>query len=325
MLRREHFINQLPHTLQSIELPFLGDKIAGKVRDSFIVGDKRVLITSDRLSAFDRILTTLPFKGQILNCMAAYWFDLTRHIVDNHLIAQPHPNVLITQQVKIVPVELVVRGYLTGSAGRDYEAGRAVSGVMLPRGLKKFQRFETPIITPSTKAEHGQHDEPISVEEVLSRGIVEEQYWREICRIALELFEFGSAKSRERGLILVDTKYEFGLLALADGSKKIVLADEIHTPDSSRYWMAESYQDRFDRGEEPQMLDKEHFRRWLISLGYMGEGTPPAIPDEMRIELAWRYAEACELVTGQPLEVNVGPAEDAIGLAVKATLASGTL
>ena len=298
--------------MSEIEAPALGNKIAGKVRDSYVLGNKRILVTSDRLSAFDKILTTIPFKGQVLNAMALYWFEATKHIIDNHLIDAPHPNILVGTEVEIIPIEIVVRGYLAGSAWRDYQQQRPVSGVVLPEGLKKSQKFAEPILTPSTKAQQGEHDEPISEEEILSRGLVSQALWSEISEKAQKLFAFGSQEAAKRGLILVDTKYEMGLRTEADGSKTLVLADEIHTADSSRYWLAESYQQRFEAEQDPEMLDKEFVRRWLISEGYMGDGTPPKFTDEFRVETARRYIEVCEMITGKECSVSSGPIRPAV-------------
>ena len=320
MLPRETIEQQLAHTIESINIDGIGEKYQGKVRDCFTSGSQRVLVTSDRLSAFDVVLTSIPFKGQVLNQVASYWFAETAHIVPNHLVAEPHPNVVITKEVEIMPVEVIVRGYLTGSAWRDYEAGRAVSGITLPQGLRKSQRFDTPLITPSTKAEQGEHDEPISSEEVVSSGLVDSATWEKTCEIALNLFEFGTEKASQQGLILVDTKYEFGLLAKSDGTKEIVLADEVLTPDSSRYWRADSYQERFDAGEDPVMLDKEFVRGWLIERGYMGDGTPPEIPDSFRVDVAERYINLYEIITGREFQPEVGPSSEKIERAIRDAL-----
>ena len=306
MISREVVEAQLEHTLSQIDVPNLGDKISGKVRDSYVIGDTRVLITSDRLSAFDVILTTIPFKGALLNKMATYWFEQTKHIIPNHIIEVPHPNVFISKQVEIVPIEVVVRGYITGSAWRDYSAGKDVSGIKLPEGLKKSQKFETPILTPSTKAEQGDHDMPISREEILAKQIVPTALWEEIESKALELFEYGTKRAAEQGLILVDTKYEFGTTTDANGNTVLVLADEVHTQDSSRYWMLDSYQGAFEAGEDPRMLDKEFVRRMLIEKGYMGQGEPPEIDSEFRVNTALRYVEACEKLTGSSFEASAG-------------------
>ena len=298
MLHRSLIESELKNAIGEISLDGLGSKISGKVRDSYVVGEKRVLITSDRLSAFDVILTTIPFKGQVLNGIASYWFDETKDLVANHLLARPHPNVFIAEQVEIIPVEVVVRGYLAGSAWRDYQSTGVVSGIPLPTGMKEFQRFPEPLITPSTKAPSGTHDEPISHDEIIKRGIVSKTVWDDVCKKALALFNFGTKRARERGLIFVDTKYEFGV-RIVNGSSEVVVADEIHTPDSSRYWLAESYDKHLATGSEPLMLDKEFFRRWLLEQGYSGNGTPPVIPDSKRVEIAERYIDLYEKITGR--------------------------
>ena len=314
MIDRAKIKEQLNKTLVSVDAHALGKKISGKVRDCYLLGDRRVIIVTDRLSAFDVVLTTIPFKGQILNQMALYWFEETKHIIDNHILETPHPNVIITKEVEILPVEVIVRGYLAGSAWRDYQAGNAVSGIKLPSGFRKSQMFDRPLLTPSTKAEHGKHDQPISCEEIVSTGLVDAKIWHKVEESALALFACGSAKAREQGLILVDTKYEFGLLKDKSGNKKLVLADEVHTQDSSRYWIADSYSQRFEQGDDPIMLDKEFVRSWLIEQGYMGDGTPPSFSDEIRIETCVRYIQSFERICGQEFKVNASSniAEDII-------------
>ncbi len=319
MLDRKVISDQLRYTLDDIDLPDLGEKYRGKVRDCYVRGDKRILITSDRLSAFDRVLTTIPFKGQVLNAMASYWFKETAHLVPNHIIAEPHPNVFIGRQADILPIEVIVRGYLAGSAWRDYQANRPVSGIELPRGLKKSHCFETPLITPSTKAEHGKHDEPISSEEILRSGIIEPKLWEEVCEAAIKLFTFGSIRAQENGLILVDTKYEFGTY-VENGKKHLIVADEIHTSDSSRYWVLDSYQEAYDAGQDPVMLDKEFVRRWLMEQGYMGEGTPPQFTDEFRVDTSAKYIEAFERITGTPFKPSIGKPIEAIRKSLEAYL-----
>jgi phosphoribosylaminoimidazole-succinocarboxamide synthase len=313
MISKETLKTQLNYTIDDINIPGLGEKIPGKVRDCYVIkGEngshaKRVLITSDRLSAFDKILTTIPFKGQLLNKMASFWFEQTKDIIENHVISHPHPNVFIAREVEILPIEVVVRGFLAGSAWRDYQAGRDVSGIKLPAGMKKSQRFEMPIITPSTKAPSGTHDEPISSKQIVATGVVEKDVWSQVEHTALALFERGQTIALERGLILVDTKYEFGLIANEDGNKKLVLADEIHTQDSSRYWVAESYQDRFENDIDPEMLDKEFVRRHLMErYNYMGDGPKPVFEDEFRIEIALKYIDACERITGKEFIATTG-------------------
>lgn len=299
MIERDIVKAQLKNTFTELTLNGFGEKYSGKVRDSYIVGDKRIIFTSDRLSAFDRIISSIPFKGQVLNGMASYWFAKTEHIIPNHLLAEPHPNVLISKQVNMLPVEVIVRGYLTGSAWRDYEAGNEISGIKLPKGMKRSQRFETPLLTPSTKAEMGMHDEPISCDEVVSLGLVDEALWNEVKNKALELFNFGSEDAAKRNLILVDTKYEFGTVTNPDGSKTLILADEVHTQDSSRYWVLDSYNERYNNNLEPQMLDKEFVRGHLIERGFMGDGELPLLSDEFRIDTAMKYIEAYERLTGK--------------------------
>ncbi|MBX5482035.1 MAG: phosphoribosylaminoimidazolesuccinocarboxamide synthase [Myxococcaceae bacterium] len=294
---------QLPYTLRETNFPALGRKYRGKVRDTYAAGDRLVLITTDRLSAFDRVLTTVPFKGELLNRLANFWFEKTRHLVPNHVLDAPDPNVIVGRRCEAFPVEIVVRGYITGSLWRDYQKGtHDVYGVPIPSGMKKDQRFDRPIITPSTKAEAGQHDEPISAQQILARGLVSRTDWERACEAALTLFAEGQRWAAERGLILVDTKYEFG----KQGDELYVI-DEIHTPDCSRYWIAEGYEERFQAGEDQRMMDKENIRQWLITeRGWQGHGDPPEIPDDVRVDLAEKYARAYELITGESLQLVAG-------------------
>ena len=276
-----------------------GGKYEGKVRDNYVVDGKRVIITTDRISAFDRVLCSIPFKGQVLNQTAAFWFEQTRHIVPNHVLSVPDPNVLLAKECVLIPVEMVVRGYLTGvtttSAWYSYKRGiRNFCGHVLPEGLKKNQPFDAPILTPSTKAEKGGHDESVSSDEIIKRGLVDKKIYREMERIALALYRFGNQKVAEDNLILVDTKYEFGLF-----DNGLMLIDEIHTPDSSRFWIKETYDGLFSQGEEPQKLDKEYIRQWLAGQGFIGEGHIPVIPDDIKIEAARKYITAYEMITGK--------------------------
>ncbi len=266
----------------------------GKVRDSFELGERLLIVTTDRISAFDRVLTTIPFKGEVLNRLSVHWFNATRDLFPNHLIEQASPRSMLVAKGEVIPIEVVVRGYLTGSAWRDYENGRAVSGVSLPAGMRVNERFPEPLLTPSTKEEQGRHDEPISREEILRRGIVRAERWAEIERAARALFRRGRELSAARGLILVDTKYEF---ALSEG--QLMVVDEMHTPDSSRFWLADSYDELFRAGKDQRKIDKEYLRQWLMERGFSGEGEPPAIPDEVRAEVAWRYIQAYQLITGE--------------------------
>jgi phosphoribosylaminoimidazole-succinocarboxamide synthase len=284
----------MPPALSETNYSWLGDVYRGKVRDSYLAGGKRVLIATDRLSAFDRVISTVPGKGQVLTKMAAYWFGRTKEIVANHLLGIPDPNVMVVKDVSIVPVEVIVRGYLAGSAWRDYEAGRLVSGHRLATGMSQFEQFPRPLVTPCTKEAVGHHDMPISESELLARGLVSREHWEEIRTTALKLFELGSREVASRGLLFADTKYEFGLL---DG--KLVLADEIHTLDSSRFWVKDSYEQNLSKGEPPEMLDKEPIRRWLIERGFMGEGQPPVIDDTYRLALREHYMQSAERITGE--------------------------
>jgi phosphoribosylaminoimidazole-succinocarboxamide synthase len=288
----------LPHTNRETNFTSFGKKIRGKVRDCFVVNDKRILVSSDRLSAFDVVLTSIPFKGQILNDLASYWFKKTSPIIPNHVISRPHPNVFIGHELKIIPIEVIVRGHLSGSAWRDYDSGLAISGLRLPSGMKKYDKFPTPIITPSTKEESGNHDRPISKEEILKSGIVSEDLWIQVEESALQLFNFASQEVSSRGLLLFDTKYEFGLLEMEDGTQELYLADEIHTQDCSRFCVMDTFEKRISEGKKPEMLDKEFIREWLMEKGYMGEGTPPEFPDSFRVEIAKTYIKAFELITG---------------------------
>jgi phosphoribosylaminoimidazole-succinocarboxamide synthase len=274
----------------------------GKVRDVVDLGDRLLIVASDRISAFDHVLSTIPFKGEVLNRIARFWFDNTSDVIKNHIIPDSELGIplskktgraIIARKADMLPVEVVVRGYLTGSAWRDYEAGREVSGICIPTGMKMNQAFPAPLITPTTKESEG-HDKPISCAEVVSTGLVPADLWKQVEKAALGLFARGQSIAAANGLILVDTKYEFGLV-----NGELTICDEIHTPDSSRYWFADGYASLFAKGEKQRELDKEHFRRWLMDHGYMGDGTPPAITDQIRIEVAQRYMTAFETVTGE--------------------------
>jgi phosphoribosylaminoimidazole-succinocarboxamide synthase len=296
---------QLAKTLEGTAFQDLGEHYAGKVRDNYSKGGQRIIVVSDRLSAFDVVLGTIPFKGQVLNQLAEYWFEETRHLAPNHVIDVPDPNVTRAIECQPLPVEMVVRSYLTGvtstSIWRHYEQGsRLYAGHALPDGMKKNQALPRPLVTPSTKAEKGGHDETVAREDLLARGLLDAATFDELSRMCLEMFAFGQARARSRGLILVDTKYELG--RAPDG--KIVFIDEIHTPDSSRYWYADDFEQRVSKGEEPRSLDKEYVRRHFAGIGYTGEGTPPPIPDDVRVEAAKRYIAAYEQVTGRTFVPN---------------------
>ena len=293
---------QLPHTLDATDFPALGQKYQGKVRDTYRQGDRLVLITTDRLSAFDHVLTTLPFKGDLLNTLAHFWFQKTAHVVKNHVIDMPDPCVIVGRQAEAFKVEFVVRAFLTGSLWRDYEAGRDPYGLALPAGMKKDQKFEKPILTPATKAPIGEHDEPLTEASVVALGLMSARDFARTKEAALGLFAEGLRMTAANGMLLVDTKYEFGLV----GSELVVI-DEMHTPDCSRFWIAEGSLERFQRGEPQQMLDKENLRQWLIQEGgFSGHGKPPPIPDAVRVMLADKYLSAYERITGGAFPLEVG-------------------
>ncbi|MFC1655379.1 phosphoribosylaminoimidazolesuccinocarboxamide synthase [Patescibacteria group bacterium] len=307
MISVEDLQKQLPLCFKGTNFTNMGERYEGKVRDNYTQGEKRIIVITDRLSAFDRIITLLPFKGQVLNQMATFWFDETKDIVGNHMIELPDPNAIVVKQCEAMPVEMVVRGYITGvtstSAWYNYEKGvRNFCGNQLPEGLKKNQKFDEPILTPSTKAAHGDHDVSASKEEILAEGKITEEDFDYMADVAMKLFKRGVEIAAKQGIILVDTKYEFG--KTPDG--EIILIDEIHTPDSSRFWFQNEYDQRFAAGEEQKKIDKEYVREWLADQGFIGEGEVPELPDEVRVEAARRYIEAYELITGKTFEGEVG-------------------
>ncbi len=295
----------LGNTLEYARFPEGCASERGKVRDWFCKGDRRILVTSDRISAFDRVLGTIPYKGQVLNQMAAYWFEQTRHIVPNHIVSVPDPNIVVARECQQLSLEFIVRGYITGvtntSAWTNYAKGvRCFCGHVLPEGLRKDQKLERPILTPTTK--HEEHDRNVSREEAIAEGLIDAKTFDQAAEICLALYDYGVKLSASRGLILVDTKYELGIL---DG--KLVVSDEVNTPDSSRYWYADTYAERFAAGEAQRQIDKEYVRQWLAKQGFTGDGTPPVLPDEVRVEAAKRYIQAYELITGKPFEVSDEP------------------
>ncbi|HFE45451.1 MAG TPA: phosphoribosylaminoimidazolesuccinocarboxamide synthase [Nannocystis exedens] len=293
------------HTLDVLPADFdqLGERYSGKVRENFSSGDQRIIIVSDRISAFDVVLGTIPFKGQILNGLARYWFEATADLAANHMIATPDPQAMRVHECTPVPVEFVVRAYLTGvsstSIWRAYESGeRVFCGHKLAENMVVHQRLPAPIVTPSTKAAKGGHDRSVSRSWLIGQGIIEADSYDRIAELSLALFARGQKIAAERGLLLVDTKYEFGI----DSAGELRLIDEIHTPDSSRYWYADTYEEAMAKGEDPRSLDKEFVRRWLVSEGFRGEGRPPILPDQIRMAAAQRYIETAERLTGMPFE-----------------------
>ena len=292
-LTRETVMNDLP------ELP---NHYEGKVRDNYDLPDgRRVIVASDRLSAFDLNLCAVPHKGQVLTQTARYWFDVTGDICPNHVIAYPDPNVLVCRRLEMLPVEMVVRGYLAGTTSTSvltlYQAGqREMYGVRLPDGMRPNQALPAPILTPTSKAAHGDHDAPLSPAQILEQGLLTADQWDELSAITLALYARGCDLAATRGLILADTKYEFGL----DPDGRIVLADEIHTPDSSRFWRSATYEDRFGCGERPDSFDKDFVRSWVAARCDPYKDPIPEIPEEMILATSDVYIEAFETITGQP-------------------------
>ncbi len=297
---------QFGYELKETNFSNIGDLYKGKVRDNYIQDDKRIIIASDRLSSFDRVITTIPFKGQMLNQVSAFWFEKTKNIAANHILDIPDPNVAVVKQCETVPIEMVVRAYITGSMWRDYEKGNSTSGIMPPKGMKKNQKFDEIILTPSTKAVSG-HDIYISREEILKENKIDKEIYLQMEEAALKLFEFGQEHCKKNGLILVDTKYEMGL---KDG--ELIIIDEIHTQDSSRFWILDSYEERLGNGEDPEILDKEIFRGWLMKTypdvfpNIRPDQEIPPIAEDIKIELAVRYMKSFERITGVEFKPESG-------------------
>jgi phosphoribosylaminoimidazole-succinocarboxamide synthase len=304
----------LSKTIDDISLPGLSAPYSGKVRQSYDApGERKIIIATDRLSAFDRQITTIPLKGQVLTQLSRFWFEATKDICPNHVLAYPDPNVVVCRKLKMLPVEMVVRGYLAGSTATSilkmYKAGhRQIYGVPFPDGMRDNQKLDCPIITPTTKGDTAAHDEPLSAQQIVAENIVDKKIWDKVSAYALALFARGQKIAGEKGLILADTKYEFGLLP--DGT--VVLGDEIHTPDSSRYWIASTYQQRVDAGEPPETLDKDVMRRWVAEHCDPYKDPIPPIPAYIRIATAETYVTVYERMTGEKMEfpdVSVDPRE----------------
>lgn len=315
MINQQTIIKNIPHALKTVDLPkSFGKKHQGKVRDYYILNpstssgqDKRIIITTDRQSAFDRILGLIPFKGQVLTGLSEFWFEKTKDIVPNHFISSPDPNVMIVKNCQIIPIEMVVRGYISGvtstSIWTAYEKGeRTIYGIRFPEGLRKNQKLKKPIITPTTKAEVG-HDERLTEEEIIKRKLVSSSLWKQMKSASLALFERGTKICAKAGIILVDTKYEFGLYP-ASGGGKLMLIDEIHTPDSSRFWIKSTYKKRFSEGVEPENFDKEFLRLWFKERGYSGDGKPPKMPADFIAKVSKRYQAIFEKLTGEKFNVD---------------------
>lgn len=314
MIQSKTILSALPHVLETVEIENLGKKTQGKVRDIYLNDNQRILITTDRQSAFDVVLGHIPFKGTVLNQLSKFWFNETRKIIQNHMIAVPDPNVMITHNCQSIPVEMVIRGYITGvtntSIWGSYAKGdRTIYGLQFPDDLKKNQKLPHPVITPTTHPDVSskKHDERLTRDEIIDKKIVSKKLYEQMEELTYALFDFGSTLCKKHGLILVDTKYEFGLY---DG--KLMLIDEIHTPDSSRFWIADTYEKRFKKGEEPENYDKEFLRLWYAKQGYKGDGKPPKMTDAFIVSVAKRYIGAYEKITGKKFIPYKYPIEERI-------------
>lgn len=311
------------NVLKSIDVPGLGKKYSGKVRDVYVKGEKRILIATDRISAFDMILGHIPYRGAVLTELSEFWFEKTKNIVENHMIKVIDPNVMIGKNCQLIPIEVVVRGYISGvtntSIWGSYEKGdRVIYGVKFPDGLKKNQKLPKAVITPTTKAESG-HDLRLTKEDIIKKKIVSEKIYSQMEKAALSLFEFGSKWCEKHGLILVDTKYEFGLY-----NNKLVLIDEIHTPDSSRFWIKKTYADRFKKGQEPDNFDKEFMRLWYAKRVDPYKDKIPAMPDSLAKAVSKKYIDVYEMLTGKKFKKNKYPIEERIKENIKRYLSSQT-
>lgn len=294
----EGILAQMPYVIDNTHLPF-PSRVQGKVRDIYDLGAFLLLVSTDRLSAFDRAIARIPCKGQVLNLTSAWWFEHTKTVAPNHLVAIPHPNAAIVKKCKVFPIECVVRGYITGSTDTSlwmqYQNGvREYCGHVLDEGMQKNQALKTPLLTPTTKDAH--HDRPISAQAIVASGLMSEAHWQKVSQLALALYQKGVDIAREKGLILVDTKYEFGV----DEQGHILVVDELHTPDSSRYWREATYASRMAKGLEPENMDKEFLRLWFAQNTSPYENAPlPEAPEALVLQLALKYIQLYECITGQ--------------------------
>lgn len=318
MLTTDEILQAIPHAFEGLEVA--GGIPRGKVRDFYVLpdGNRRVLITTDRLSAFDHTVGLVPFKGQVLNELSAWWFGQTADIVPNHFISAPDPNVTIARETRPILIEVIVRGYISGvtstSLWTRYAAGeREIYGMTFPDGLTKNQKLDHPVITPTTKSTVG-HDDRLALNDVVAKGYADADTWDRIKASALALYERGRQVAEKGSLILVDTKYEFGM---DEETNTLTLIDEVHTPDSSRYWKADTYRDRIEMGLEPENFDKELVRLWYVAQGYHGDGQPPRLSDDLVVATSERYQRVYEMITGKPFKAAEYPAHDRIEAALK--------
>lgn len=311
MISQDKLLKLIPQALNETNLPLQG-KQSGKVRDIYDLPNRqRLLVVTDRLSAFDRVLARVPYKGQVLNQLSAWWFEQTKDIIPNHLISIPDPNAAIVQKVNPLPVEVVVRGYITGvtttALWYRYSIGeRNIYGYDFPEGLRKNQVLPEPIITPTTKGGETGHDERLTCAEVVEKAILDEKIWNQVQAAALAIFKRGQELANKAGLILVDTKYEFGI----GDDGQVILIDEVHTPDSSRFWRAEEYDERFEAGVEPENFDKEFVRIAYAEKGYRGDGEIPSMPDELWAAASERYVAIYEMLIGESFIPGSYPVEE---------------
>lgn len=306
MIDRKTIKKNIPHAVKTVKVKGLGKKESGKVRDWYTKDSFRILIATDRVSAFDKVVGLIPFRGAILNKLSEFWFEKTRDIISNHMIGVVDPNVMLVSEAQALPIEVVVRGYITGSTSTSlwtmYEKGeRKIYGIKFPDGLRKHQKLKKSVITPTTRETGpGGHDEPITKEEILKQKIVSPSLWHQIERVALALFERGTKIAKKAGFILADTKYEFAL----DKKGKLILIDEIHTPDSSRFWDEKSYKHKMKKHQEPENFDKEYMRLWFAQEGYSGKGKIPQMPEKLIVALSRKYMEVYEKITAEKFEID---------------------
>ena len=310
MISQNELLKLIPNALDETNLPLPGRQ-SGKVRDWYdLSGGQRLIVTTDRLSAFDRVLAKVPYKGQVLNQLSAWWFEQTQDIIPNHIVSLPDPNVSIVKTAEPILVEVIVRGYITGVTSTAlwyrYSLGeREIYGYTFPDGLQKNSALPEPIITPTTKGGETGHDERLTCAEVVEKGLLDKHTWDQVQNAALAIFKRGQELALKAGLILVDTKYEFGIAS--DGG--VVLIDEVHTPDSSRFWKSDSYEARFTTGKDPENFDKEFVRIAYADKGYRGDGDVPSMPEDLWASASERYITIYELLTGKTFNAGDYPVE----------------
>lgn len=307
MISEKVIKDNLQTAIKTVSVKKLGQKKSGKVRDWYVKDNLRILIATDRISAFDKVLGLIPFRGAVLTKLSEFWFQQTRDIVPNHMIGVIDPNVMIVSEVKAIPIEIIVRGYITGvtdtSLWKKYEQGeRTIYGIKFPQGLVKNQKLQKPVVTPTTRETGpGGHDEPITKQEILKQALVSPALWKQIETVAIKLFERGTQIADKAGLILADTKYEFGI----DRRGKLMLIDEIHTPDSSRLWIKATYRERLKKRQEPENYDKEFMRIWFKENGYTGKGKIPQMPTNLIVKISQRYMTVYEKITGEKFDIDL--------------------